>query len=152
MPENDKDPDFRYSCPLWIWQVVPKLFPTNIKHLYAYLCLFGQQGNWQWNCRLEAKFHCSKATIKRRLKWLHDHHLIAITSPKTPYRRIHPRFHISKESWIRECIVYHRKKPRLAPTKPKPKIVYKAPVDFKIWAAEKMAELKNRKRLKSEPL
>lgn len=152
MSESTEEKPLVYHAPRWIWTTSPKLFPDRIKHVYAYISLFGENGNWQWNCRLAEKFHVSKSTIKRYLKWLHDHNLIAITSTRTPYRRIHPRYIPTRDRWLELCIFIHRKQQSAPPIKPKPKIEYKSPIDFRKWAAEKMNELKNGKRLKNEPL
>ncbi|GAI59802.1 unnamed protein product, partial [marine sediment metagenome] len=58
----------KHHMPKWMWNMQIKDLNRSTKEFYAYLCIFGPNTNWQWNCRLAKKFHVDRRTIQRWLR------------------------------------------------------------------------------------
>jgi hypothetical protein len=86
--------------PYWVWSVPRTVLNLQVKHFYAYFCVFGEHANYQWNCRLAKYFHVSRSTIKAWLRVLKRYHLVWITSGGGPHRRIHTRHYKSQIDWL----------------------------------------------------
>lgn len=104
MDETHKTPRAKYHAPYWIKDVPNTVFPAHIKDFYGYLCAFGPDSCWLWNCRLQQKFGVSRRTIQLWLSWLRNHNLIWISKPFGPERKIHPRYHGSPAKWLTSIV------------------------------------------------
>lgn len=89
-----------YHCPWWINKMSHRTIPRSIRDFYAYLCCFGENGNWQWNCRLAKKCRVTERTIRRWLAWLKKYRLIVIEKPYGRQRIIHPIYYPTPVEWF----------------------------------------------------
>ncbi len=80
-----------HRLPIWIRSEEFRLLTPAEKDFLGYLYCFGPNTCWQWNCRLMKKFHCSRNTIKRRLRKLKALKFIWISAPFGRERKIHAR-------------------------------------------------------------
>lgn len=100
MPGEKKPPPKKYRCPWWIFKLSHRVIPGSVRELYAYLCIFGQTGNWQWDCRLAKKYGVTDRTIRRWLHWLKANKLIWIENPFGRSRRIHAIYYADSVKWL----------------------------------------------------
>lgn len=89
-----------HHLPVWIQSDDFQLLSDSEKKFLGYLYWFGPDTCWQWNCRLQKKFHRSRRTIQRRLAKLKDLGFIWIQNPYGNQRLIHTRLLPTPEHWV----------------------------------------------------
>jgi len=92
----------KHHMPKWMWNMHIKELNRSTKEFYAYLCIFGPNTNWQWNCRLQKKFGVSRRTIQYWLARLKKLRLIWIESGDGRNRKIHCRYYSNPIEWFRD--------------------------------------------------
>jgi len=91
-----------HHMPKWMWNMHIKELNRSTKEFYAYLCIFGPNTNWQWNCRLQKKFGVSRRTIQYWLAKLKKLRLIWIESGDGRNRKIHCRYYRNPLEWFQD--------------------------------------------------
>jgi len=90
-----------HRLPVWIRSQEFRLLNNREKDFLGYLYCFGPNTCWQWNCRLQKKFHRSRSTIQRWLRALRELGFIWIEKPFGSERKIHTRLLPSPEHWVK---------------------------------------------------
>jgi len=90
-----------HHLPVWIQSDDFRLLSDSEKNFLGYLYWFGPDTCWQWNCRLQKKFHRSRSTIQRRLRKLKELGFIWIQNPYGNQRLIHTRLLPTPEHWVK---------------------------------------------------
>jgi hypothetical protein len=100
-PKNHFKRKKKYRLPTWIRsQEFRQLIDTE-KSFLGYLYSFGPDTCWQWNCRLQKKFHRSRRTIQLWLRKLRDLGFVWIENPYGNQRLIHIRILPTPEHWFK---------------------------------------------------
>jgi len=90
----------KYRLPYWIRSQDFRLLNNSQKDFLGYLYYFGPDTCWQWNCRLQKKFHRCRRTIQYWLAKLKELGFVWIENPYGNQRLIHTRLIPSPEHWI----------------------------------------------------
>lgn len=91
----------KFRLPYWIRSQNFRLLNNSEKDFLGYLYYFGPDTCWQWNCRLQKKFHRSRRTIQYWLAKLKDLGFVWIENPFGDQRKIHTRVIPSPDHWVK---------------------------------------------------
>jgi len=91
----------KYHLPYWIRSQNFQLLNAKEKDFLGYLYYLGPDTCWQWNCRLQKKFHRSRRTIQYWLAKLKKLGFVWIQNPYGKHRLIHTRLIPSPEHWVK---------------------------------------------------
>lgn len=97
MPRRKK----KFRLPYWVRSQNFRLLNNSEKDFLGYLYYFGPDTCWQWNCRLEKKFHRCRRTIQYWLAKLKRLGFVWIENPYGNQRKIHARTIPSQEHWLK---------------------------------------------------
>ncbi|MBA7649970.1 hypothetical protein ES703_57769 [subsurface metagenome] len=89
----------KYRLPYWIRSQDFRLLNNSQKDFLGYLYYFGPDTCWQWNCRLQKKFHRCRRTIQYWLAKLKELGFVWIENPYGNQRLIHTRLIPSPHHW-----------------------------------------------------
>ncbi|MBA7482931.1 hypothetical protein ES707_18435 [subsurface metagenome] len=101
-----------HRLPVWIRSEEFRLLNAAEKDFLGYLYCFGPNTCWQWNCRLQKKFHCCRRTIQYRLAKLKKLKFIWISEPFGSGRKIHARLFPTPRHYFKLRATIALNKPR----------------------------------------
>jgi DNA-binding MarR family transcriptional regulator len=142
----------KYRLPGWIRSEEFRLLNNNEKGFLGYLYCFGPDTCWEWNWRLQKKFHRNRSTIQRWLKKLKDLGFIYIEKPFGPKRKIHVRLLPTPQHYVQligrlaltKHTLKHKRKRGARRSFPPPLHEYSSPASIEQFRRDVISELVHR--------